>query len=79
MKSLSKKLALFFLFITLIIIYKIFSVQANEKLVSNRSWNKGAMVSTANSHATDAAIDILNKGGSATDAAIAAHLVLGLV
>ena len=79
MKSLSKKLPLFFLFITLIILYKIFSFQDNEKLISNRSWSKGAMVSTANSHATDAAIDILNKGGSATDAAIAAHLVLGLV
>lgn len=79
MKSLSKKLPLFFLFITLIILYKIFSFQDNEKLISNRSWSKGAMVSTANSHSTDAAIDILNKGGSATDAAIAAHLVLGLV
>lgn len=42
-------------------------------------WNKGAMVSAANPYAVKAAISILEKGGSATDAAIAAHLVLGLV
>ena len=42
-------------------------------------WNKGAMVSAANPYAVKAAISILKKGGSATDAAIAAHLVLGLV
>lgn len=34
---------------------------------------------TANPHATAAATDILQKGGSAVDAAIAAQLVLGLV
>ena len=37
------------------------------------------MVSAANPHAVDAAIEILKKGGSAVDAAIAAHAVLGLV
>jgi len=37
------------------------------------------MVSAANPYAVKAAISILEKGGSATDAAIAAHLVLGLV
>tara|TARA_B100000945_G_scaffold74788_1_gene57563 strand:+ start:4639 stop:6381 length:1743 start_codon:yes stop_codon:yes gene_type:complete len=42
-------------------------------------WDKGAMVSAANPHAVDAAVDILNMGGSAVDAAIAAHAVLGLV
>ena len=42
-------------------------------------WNKGAMVSAANPYAVKAAISMLEKGGSATDAAIAAHLVLGLV
>ena len=42
-------------------------------------WNKGAMVSAANPYAVKAAISMLDKGGSATDAAIAAHLVLGLV
>ena len=43
------------------------------------SWNHGAMVSAANPHAVDAAIKILEKGGSAVDATIAAHAVLGLV
>jgi len=38
-----------------------------------------AMVSTANPHASTAAIEILRRGGSAIDAAIAAQLVLGLV
>ena len=37
-----------------------------------------AMVATANSHASDAAAAILTQGGSATDAAIAAQLVLTL-
>lgn len=43
------------------------------------AWDKGAMVSAANPHAVDAAIEILKKGGHAVDAAIAAHAVLGLV
>jgi gamma-glutamyltranspeptidase / glutathione hydrolase len=38
-----------------------------------------AMVSTANEHASAAAAEILEAGGSAADAAIAAQLVLGLV
>ena len=42
-------------------------------------WRHGAMATTANPHATDAAIEMLEKGGHAVDAAIAAHLVLGLV
>lgn len=37
------------------------------------------MVSAANPHAVNAAVEILNAGGSAVDAAIAAELVLGLV
>ncbi len=37
------------------------------------------MVSTANPHATAAAIEILNEGGNAVDAAIAAQMMLGLV
>ncbi len=40
---------------------------------------RGAMVSTANPHASEAAIEILEKGGSAVDAAIAAQMVLTLV
>ena len=35
-------------------------------------WDKGSMVSAANPHAVDAAVDILNMGGSAVDAAIGA-------
>ena len=42
-------------------------------------WPLGAMVSAANPHAVDAATAILAKGGSAIDAVIAAHTVLGLV
>jgi gamma-glutamyltranspeptidase / glutathione hydrolase len=38
-----------------------------------------AMVAAANPHAVEAALEILRAGGSATDAAIAAELVLGLV
>jgi len=49
---------------------------ANSKRVV---WDKGAMVSAANPYAVDAAVEILKKGGSAVDAAIAAHAVLGLV
>jgi gamma-glutamyltranspeptidase/glutathione hydrolase len=37
------------------------------------------MVSAANPHAAEAALEVLRQGGSATDAAIAAQLVLGLV
>jgi len=38
-----------------------------------------AMVGAANPHAVEAALEMLRAGGSATDAAIAAELVLGLV
>lgn len=43
------------------------------------SWPHGAMVSAANPEAVTAAVAILEKGGHAVDAAIAAHAVLGLV
>lgn len=55
---------------------------SDEPRISNgaaRTWPHGAMVSAANPAATDAAIEILRKGGNAIDAAIAAHAVLGLV
>ena len=42
-------------------------------------WTKGAMVTAANPYAVEAGIEILKAGGSAVDAAIATHLVLGLV
>ncbi len=44
-----------------------------------RIWDRGAIVSAANPHAVAAAIEMLEKGGHAVDAAIAAHAVLGLV
>ena len=52
----------------------VFSAQANTN-----AWAHGAMAATANPYATDAAIEMLSQGGHAVDAAIAAHLVLGLV
>ncbi len=42
-------------------------------------WDKGGMATAANPHAVAAAIEMLEKGGHAVDAAIAAHAVLGLV
>jgi len=42
-------------------------------------WTLGAMVAAANPHAVNAAIEMLEQGGHAVDAAIAAHAVLGLV
>lgn len=42
-------------------------------------WRHGAMVSAANPLAVDAGIKMLELGGNAVDAAIATHLVLGLV
>ncbi|MFT5484346.1 MAG: gamma-glutamyltranspeptidase/glutathione hydrolase [Halieaceae bacterium] len=46
---------------------------------SSDSWTRGAMVVAADRRAVIAAIDIIEKGGHAVDAAIAAHAVLGLV
>ena len=43
------------------------------------SQGRGAMAAAANPHAVAAAIEMLEKGGHAVDAAIAAHAVLGLV
>ena len=40
---------------------------------------QNAMVATANRHASNAAAEMIRKGGSAVDAAISAQLVLGLV
>lgn len=50
-----------------------------DKPTEEASWQYGAMVTAANPHAVNAAIDMLKKGGHAVDAAIAAHAVLGLV
>ena len=48
-------------------------------LASCGDGNRGGMVSTANRHASQAALEMLNRGGSAVDAAIAAQMVLTLV
>ncbi|MGM0632183.1 MAG: gamma-glutamyltransferase, partial [Pseudomonadota bacterium] len=42
-------------------------------------WSLGYMAAVANPYATDAAVEMLEQGGHAVDAAIAAHAVLGLV
>lgn len=55
---------------------------ASRSTVSADSQNATArhfMAVTANAHATDAAVAMLKRGGSAIDAMIAAQLVLGLV
>jgi gamma-glutamyltranspeptidase/glutathione hydrolase len=46
---------------------------------ADSGWNLGYMAAVANPYATEAAAQILAQGGHAVDAAIAAHLVLGLV
>lgn len=44
-----------------------------------KDWNYGGMVATANPLATQAGVEILEKGGSAVDAAIAVQTVLTLI
>ena len=46
---------------------------------ADNAWPHGAMAAVANPYATDAAVAMLERGGHAVDAAIAAHAVLGLV
>ena len=50
-----------------------------SKETQRAPWPFGAMVTAANPLAVDAGTQMLMKGGNAVDAAIAAHLVLGLV
>ena len=52
---------------------------ATQAQVTQAQWTKGAMVTAANPYAVNAGIEILKAGGTAVDAAIATHLVLGLV
>jgi gamma-glutamyltranspeptidase/glutathione hydrolase len=44
-----------------------------------REWRKGAMVAAADPRAVEAGLGVLRDGGTAADAAIAVHAVLGLV
>lgn len=52
------------------------AIEASE---TDNDWNLGYMAAVANPYATEAAARMLAQGGHAVDAAIAAHLVLGLV
>ena len=52
---------------------------AHVEADTSSAWNRGAMVAAANPHAVAAAVEMLERGGHAVDAAIAAHAVLGLV
>ena len=53
--------------------------QTDSTLSTESTWSKGAMVSAGNPYASEAGLEMLKAGGSAIDAAIATHLVLGLV
>jgi gamma-glutamyltranspeptidase/glutathione hydrolase len=53
--------------------------EASAPADEDAGWNLGAMATAANPHAVAAAVEMLEKGGHAVDAAIAAHTVLGLV
>ena len=55
------------------------SLLGSNLIAAENNWDKGGMAAIANPYATEAAREILAKGGHAVDAAIAAHLVLGLV
>ena len=79
MKFLQTKSLLFLLSTYLFSSCNLFPVLVKDRPKRNSSWKHGAMVSAANPHAVDAAITLLEKGGSAVDAAIGAHVVLGLV
>ncbi|WP_018148132.1 gamma-glutamyltransferase family protein [Henriciella marina] len=55
------------------------TLEETEQAPPLRVWEKGAMVAAADPRAVDAGVKILRQGGTAIDAAIAVHAVLGLV
>ena len=61
------------------ILFLLFSACSVTQNSDYRSWDLGAIATVANPHATAAAMTMLEQGGHAVDAAIAAHAVLGLV
>ncbi len=50
-----------------------------ESDAGKREWTKGAMVTAGDPRAVEAGLKVLRDGGTAVDAAIAVHAVLGLV
>ena len=79
MKFMQTKSLLFLLSTYLFSSCHLFPVLVKDRPKRKSSWKHGAMGSAANPYAVDAAITLLEKGGSAVDAAIGAHVVLGLV
>ena len=67
------------LFAAILMSTTVLACSAKSIITNSKAWPHGAMASVANPHATNAAIEMLAEGGHAVDAAIAAHLVLGLV
>lgn len=67
------------LFAAILMSTTVLACSAKSIITNSEAWPHGAMASVANPHATNAAIEVLAEGGHAVDAAIAAHLVLGLV
>lgn len=55
------------------------SIESPPVVQGTEAWSLGFMAAVANPYATDAAAQMLARGGHAVDAAIAAHAVLGLV
>ncbi|RIJ23504.1 gamma-glutamyltransferase [Henriciella barbarensis] len=55
------------------------TLEETEQAPAPRIWDKGAMVAAADPRAVEAGLKILREGGTAIDAAIAVHTVLGLV
>ncbi|MBL4729665.1 MAG: gamma-glutamyltransferase, partial [Gammaproteobacteria bacterium] len=70
--------------VVLMLLASSFSAYSQTTTISSESsqegsWTHGFMAAVANPRATEAAAEMLSRGGHAVDAAIAAHAVLGLL